>query len=295
MDTNRDGVITRAEWRGSNRSFEVHDWNGDNVLSGDEVRVGARRERRDEPPGDFDGYDREYIFTNWTTAGFNALDHNRDGRITRNEWHYQLDGFHRADHNGDGALSRSEFLGGDDRDDDDRDDAFQDLDVNGDGRVSQEEWHGTRARFHALDRDRNGVLTRVEFAGTAEPPPDLFASLDVNGNDQLSWDEWHWSREAFDARDANRDGVISRDEVNRTGGITPQQHEVHRAGYERGFADGRAAGRRDREQGNGWFLEGRPELERADAGFQAAADTREMYRAGYRDGFRRGYREGYGR
>ena len=39
MDRNGDGVITRAEWRGSDRSFEVHDWNGDGKLSGDEVRV----------------------------------------------------------------------------------------------------------------------------------------------------------------------------------------------------------------------------------------------------------------
>src|SRR5678815_3623144 len=29
MDENGDGVITRAEWRGSARSFATHDWNGD--------------------------------------------------------------------------------------------------------------------------------------------------------------------------------------------------------------------------------------------------------------------------
>lgn len=43
MDDNGDGVITRAEWRGSQQSFDVHDWNNDRRLSGDEVRVGARR------------------------------------------------------------------------------------------------------------------------------------------------------------------------------------------------------------------------------------------------------------
>ena len=43
MDTNHDGVITRDEWRGSDRSFRNHDWNGDGRLSGDEVRVGAPR------------------------------------------------------------------------------------------------------------------------------------------------------------------------------------------------------------------------------------------------------------
>ena len=38
MDTNRDGVITRREWRGNDRSFQNHDRNRDGVLSGREVR-----------------------------------------------------------------------------------------------------------------------------------------------------------------------------------------------------------------------------------------------------------------
>src|SRR5678815_4698332 len=46
MDTNHDGVITRAEWRGNDRSFRNHDWNGDGRLSGDEVREGAKRNSR---------------------------------------------------------------------------------------------------------------------------------------------------------------------------------------------------------------------------------------------------------
>ncbi|HEV2843474.1 MAG TPA: hypothetical protein VG477_01400, partial [Thermoanaerobaculia bacterium] len=32
MDRNRDGQITRSEWRGNDRSFAQHDWNGDGVL-----------------------------------------------------------------------------------------------------------------------------------------------------------------------------------------------------------------------------------------------------------------------
>src|SRR5262245_30502712 len=39
MDTNRDGVISRDEWRGSARAFTNHDWNGDGKLSGAEVRL----------------------------------------------------------------------------------------------------------------------------------------------------------------------------------------------------------------------------------------------------------------
>jgi len=43
MDRHNDGRITRATWNGSDQSFTVHDWDGDGVLAGDEVRPGARR------------------------------------------------------------------------------------------------------------------------------------------------------------------------------------------------------------------------------------------------------------
>src|SRR5262245_52077896 len=41
MDTDRDGVVTRAEWRGSEEAFRRHDKNDDGVLSGREVRDDA--------------------------------------------------------------------------------------------------------------------------------------------------------------------------------------------------------------------------------------------------------------
>jgi hypothetical protein len=39
MDTDRDGVVTRAEWRGSDEAFRAQDTNADGVLSGAEVRT----------------------------------------------------------------------------------------------------------------------------------------------------------------------------------------------------------------------------------------------------------------
>ena len=83
MDANHDGVITRQEWRGSAQSFAVHDWNRDGVLSGDEVRVGARRQNDSREPDPFDSDQREYQFSDWTARGFTALDHDRNGRVTR--------------------------------------------------------------------------------------------------------------------------------------------------------------------------------------------------------------------
>src|SRR5688572_3437137 len=166
MDRDNNREISRAEWTGSDRSFAVHDWNKDGVLSGDEVRVGAARPRTGDP--EFDWEEREYEFDNWTAQGFTAVDHNRDGRITRDEWHFDRESFRRADHNGDGVLSRAEFLSEDV--DDDRNDRFDYLDLNGDNRVSRNEWHGTAARFTALDANRDGAISRVEMLGSTVPP-----------------------------------------------------------------------------------------------------------------------------
>ena len=292
MDANRDGVITRAEWQGSDRSFRTHDWNNDRVLSGDEVRPGARRARpREQPP--FDSAEREYEFTDWTAEGFRDLDHDRNGRVTRDEWHFNVAGFRRADHNNDGVITRAEFLN-EEAVDDDREDRFEWLDTNNDNRVSRAEWHGTAERFDVLDDNRDGALTRAEMRGGNDAPPDLFTSLDVNRNAVIERQEWHWSVASFTSRDTNRDGRLTRAEF---GAADPQmnQRPTYRAGYDRGIAEGRAAGREDRERNQGWDLEGQRELETADSGYEPRLGAKAEYQAGYREGFRRGYREGWGR
>ncbi|MCA1563530.1 MAG: hypothetical protein LC753_06755 [Acidobacteria bacterium] len=45
LDKNRDGMITRSEWQGDDRSFANHDWNSNGVLWGDELRPGATKPR----------------------------------------------------------------------------------------------------------------------------------------------------------------------------------------------------------------------------------------------------------
>lgn len=288
MDRNNDRVITRAEWSGSDRSFAVHDWNGDGILSGEEVRVGAQRPRTADP--NFDPLDREYQFTDWTPQGFTSVDHNRDGRITRDEWHFDVEGFRRADHNGDGIISRAEFLTEDV--DDDREDRFVDLDLNQDNRVSRSEWHGTAARFNALDANRDGFISRVEMVG-ADAPPDLFVSVDINRDRLITTNEWHWSRASFDALDLDRNGRLTREEFDGVAAV-PATSAAFKAGQARGLIEGRQAGREDKELRNQWDLEGQRELEQADSGYTAEVGPRAEYQAGYREAFRRGYREGFG-
>ena len=214
MDRNNDGVISRDEWRGSARSFEVHDWNGDGQLSGDEVRIGARRNPRLEDADHDPSWNERY--ESWTEAGFANLDHNRDGRLTSNEWHYARESFVRADRNRDGALDRSEFLGSDM--DDDRDDRFDDLDANRNGRLERDEWHASDDAFAWLDRNRDGVLSRAEVTGDEQTARrgDQFASLDYDRDGTIARNEWHWSLGSFNQRDLNRDGVLSRREFEST-------------------------------------------------------------------------------
>jgi Ca2+-binding EF-hand superfamily protein len=211
MDANGDGRITREEWRGSDTSFKVHDWNGDGVLSGDEVRVGPQRRGNIEE----DFQPDRLVLRDWSPARFSSIDRNRDGRITRSEWFYDLEGFARADRNRDNVLTRAEFLGGEI--DDDRDDTFVNLDMNRNGRIERSEWHGSRDAFEWMDRNNDGTLSRAEVVGEeAATGTDLFASLDTNRNGVVERSEWHWSRVSFNGRDRNNDGVLSRSELAAT-------------------------------------------------------------------------------
>ena len=215
MDQNADGEITRAEWRGAPRSFDVHDWNGDGKLSGDEVRIGVQRATDwntvDHNPSTAERY------LSYTPAGFRNLDHNRDNRLTANEWHHDTETFRRMDANRDSALTEAEFLG---TEDDLRGDRFDDIDVNNDGRVNRNEWYGGAAAFDRLDQNNDGVLSRFEVVGGetySDDGFDQFRNLDYDNNGVLARDEWHWSAGSFSARDLNRDGTISRQEFARIG------------------------------------------------------------------------------
>ena len=169
MDTNRDGRITREEWRGNARAFARHDWNNDGVLSGDELFAGNNR-RRDQTATDETGIPETGI-TDWTESHFRQLDRNADNRIARAEWQYDLQTFRRIDRNRDDVVSRAEFLGLDlvnepaaDRVDT-RGERFEDLDTNNDNRITRREWRDSDDAFRWLDRDNDGVLTRAEVTG----------------------------------------------------------------------------------------------------------------------------------
>ena len=242
-------------------------------------------------------------FHDWTIEAFRNLDTNRDGRIVASEWSYDLEDFRRADHNGDGVVTEREFLGEDGagvRDDSGAadDTRFADLDTDRDNRVSRREWRGDRARFDQLDENRDGYLTRAEMAVDAASIG--FDSLDVDHNGVITRGEWRESSASFSRLDRNRDGRLTAAEFDEWGATATSpapadRTPAYRAGYERGMADGRAAGREDRTRNQGWDLDGQRELEQADAGYRSELGARAEYQAGYRAAFRIGYGEGYGR
>jgi Ca2+-binding EF-hand superfamily protein len=217
MDQNHDGMIQRDEWQGSNRAFSNQDWNGDGVLSGQEVRVGAQRDTSWEE-ADHDATRAERNLS-WTASAFTNLDHNRDGRLTTNEWHYDLETFRRVDSNRNNSLSRGEFLGV--NQDDGRDINFDDLDTNNNGRVERAEWYFSAPSFQSMDRNRDGTLSRFEVVGGQNTNGDVynqFASLDYDRNGTLARNEWHWSAASFTQRDTDRNGVLSQREFETMGG-----------------------------------------------------------------------------
>ena len=217
MDTNRNGSIERSEWNGTAASFNVHDWNSDGVLSGEEVRVGGRRAARVQAQNDFDPTGP----ATWTARNFVVLDRNRDNRISSNEWYYSPEYFRRADRDRNGFLTAAEFTGS--AWDDDRDDRFENLDVNNNGRIEADEWHGSRDAFEWLDRNRDNFLSRAEVVGETAAPNtpnafDTFQSLDVNRNGSLEYSEWQWSLRSFERYDTNGDDRLTRQEFTAGGG-----------------------------------------------------------------------------
>jgi Ca2+-binding EF-hand superfamily protein len=254
MDTDNDGVITRAEWRGNDQSFREQDTNGDGVLSGDEVRPragGSTATRRDRSEGQE------------LTPRFSGMDADNDGVITRAEWRGDAQSFRQQDTNGDGVLSGAEVWAraGQTADQPDRNRReqisarFERADRNRDGRIGRDEWFGTREAFARLDRDRDDVITFDEFSAIA---PD---------------------------RTAGTSGAA----VPRT--ATRAYQAGYDKGLVEGRDAGRAD---KGVNGGTWDLEGQRELEQADSGYRDEFGPRADYQSGYRAGFRVGYREGFG-
>jgi hypothetical protein len=219
MDTNNNGIIERSEWNGTRETFVVEDWNGDNVLSGEEVAPAGRRAGR---RAEVEPVTPEPAFTAWNATTFTNLDRNRDGRLAATEWLYDTESFVRADRNNDRILTRAEFLNGAEvataepaattAND------FAALDTNRNGRLERSEWRASADAFQWLDRNKDGILSRTEVVGVRSAA-DEFAALDANGDGRLTVAEWNGTRRAFNLQDADGNGVLTRREFSSSGAV----------------------------------------------------------------------------
>jgi Ca2+-binding EF-hand superfamily protein len=195
-------------------------------------------------------------------AQIQQMDRDNDGVVTRAEWQGQAGAFRLHDTNKDGVLSAGEVWDNWSPDRNTWIERFSDLDVNNDGAITRNEWRDSVATFRDLDRNRDNRLSRAEFrqfrdvAGTA--------GRGDTGNRDGNWD-------------------------------TRTFPNAYMAGYERGWSEGHAAGREDRDRNQGWDLEGQRELETADSGYNPRFGSKPQYQQGYRDGFRAAYGEGWDR
>jgi EF hand domain-containing protein len=182
---------------------------------------------------------------------------------------------------------------------------IQQMDRNRDGVVTRAEWQGPAGAFRLHDTNKDGVLSGNEVfeGGRNRNRVERFRDFDINNDGVITRNEWRDSFATFRSLDRNRDNRISRVEFRDFSDVAGTSGRDNRgdfanaymAGYERGWSEGHAAGREDRDRNQGWDLEGQRELEMADSGYNARFGSRAQYQEGYRDGFRAAYGEGWDR
>jgi Ca2+-binding EF-hand superfamily protein len=305
MDANRDGVVTRSEWRGTDAMFRNNDWNGDGMLSGDEVRTGGRRQNWTQ---DWNRDGRVDNLDSQISQRFRGYDMNADNRVGRSEWPGDGRLFARLDANRDGYLSIQEYTQGGGFALDSQGGPsyrFANIDMNNDGWVTRNEWNMGVSDFNRLDLNRDNRISRFEFENDTAAyndhlySPAQFNTFDRNRDGWVTRAESRFTSGEFDRIDTNRDNRISRYEFENVAiGADASPNDTTRSaawrtGYDRGIQEGRAAGREDYTRRHGWDLEGQRELELADSGYSPQVGSLSDYQAGYREGFRNAYRAGF--
>jgi len=148
FDRDRDGVLSRSEWRDTTQ-FRRVDRNNDGRVTRQEYLYGNVVYER-PVVDDNDGTSR--------STRFRELDDNGNGYISRSEWPYDRAEFDVLDRDRDGRLTSYEYS-----DTQLVSDEFRRMDYDGDGTLSRREWSGTDQTFSHYDRNRDGVVTRDEY------------------------------------------------------------------------------------------------------------------------------------
>ena len=99
---------------------------------------------------------------------------------------------------------------------------FKKLDANRDGSLTRAEFAGHPGNFRALDCNQDGLLTESEYVnrfrcegGAASTPPDAFTAADADRDGVITRQEWYGSADDFNRYDRDNDGRVTRDEHAR--------------------------------------------------------------------------------
>lgn len=134
---------------------------------------------------------------------FDALDKNKDGKLTADErpQRHGMHGGHRSGGKGHKGA------------------AFAKLDTNKDGKLSRAEAAADpkfAERFEKMDLNKDGVIDRADREAAAKHREERFAAADANKDGKLSRDEAKANprmAEHFERLDANKDGFVGKDEL----------------------------------------------------------------------------------
>jgi Ca2+-binding EF-hand superfamily protein len=222
-DPNKDGKVTRAEWRGSDEAFLQLDLDDSGAIDGkDRAEAMAAAPAATPPLPDFRGA--------LPSAAdlLLRLDKDKDDKLSKKEAsaNKPLEGaFAIADRNQDGCLDDQELqalLAAIERlrADDSRaqgkpipyDVPFDAWDKDKDGKVRQNEWQGPRSLFERMDLDRDAAVSRDEVARYRKrvTGDDFVQRFDLDGDGKVTLAEFGGPADAFRRADKNGDGVISR-------------------------------------------------------------------------------------
>ena len=231
LDVDRNGVISRFEWRGNDRSFANHDWNGDGILDGNEVVPAGRRVARVERFPFLERFvplPQRFVAPVPLTVmplavepvAFVPLPPLREAlplpiEEARLETVFRTQGFGPIDL----MVNRVSFTPVDRVLITDR---FVFLDSNRDRFVGFDEWVGPRPLFRTLDLNRDRFLAPSELVVTRPIVRTVslvdrdryvaFALLDQDDDGILAPWEWTGSMDVFFLLDVDVDGVVSQPE-----------------------------------------------------------------------------------
>jgi Ca2+-binding EF-hand superfamily protein len=144
---------------------------------------------------------------------FAQHDENRDGKLTRTEFHLGRTHFDALDLDTDGILTPEEAKKALSQQPVEVD--LPSLDTDKDGYVTRREWTGDQAGFDKLDRDNDGVLSKLDTAIEADEARAKvrLESLDKDKDGLVQRSEWPGNDETFRRQDQNRNGTLSLDEL----------------------------------------------------------------------------------